>query len=96
MGISWEVIEAHHVAKACDLLAADRERGSAGGGGLFVRRGDALPPAKAVAKTAFLLATKQPLDTFLDFTSGETLLVRLRGLGCDAVRLPGVGKIESL
>jgi len=87
MGIRWDVIEAKHVAKACDLLAADSKHGSAVGRGLFVRHGDALLPAKAVAKTAFLLTTGQPLDTSLDFTSGETLLVRLRGLGCDAVRL---------
>jgi hypothetical protein len=87
MGIRWDVIEAKHVAKACELLAADSKHGSVRGRGLVVRYGESLLPAKAVAKTAFLLATGQPLDTFLDFTSGETLLVRLRGLGCDAVRL---------
>ena len=92
MGIRWDVIEAKHVRKACELLAANGGRASSRAKGLFVRFGESLLPAKAVAKIAFLLATAQPLDTFVDFTSGETLMDRLRNLGCDAVRLPSVAQ----
>ena len=88
MGIRWDIIEAKHVRKACELLAADGARASSRAKGLFVLYDESLLPAKAVAKTAFLLATAQPLNTFVDFTSGETLIKRLRNLGYDAVRLP--------
>lgn len=85
MAVSWKVVTAQHVAKACELVAArsagERSRG------LFVLQGGKRLPAKEVARVAYLLATEQPLDTRLRFASGQTMLEFLRKHGCEVERI---------
>lgn len=95
MRLSWKPVEKHHVAEACALLATAASRHDKKSRGLFVRFDEYLLPAKDVARTAYLLAIHQPLDSSVDFTSGEGLLDKLRALGCDAVRLPAVENPEA-
>jgi hypothetical protein len=95
MRLSWKPIEQHHVADACALLATSASQHGRKSRGLFVRFKEHLLPAKDVARTAYLLAIHQPLDSLVDFASGEGLLDRLRSLGCDAVRLPAVENPEA-
>lgn len=94
MRLSWKTIEKHHVAEACKLLAAKASRHSHKSQRLVVRVDECLLPAKDVARVAYLLSVNQPLDSSVDFTSGEGLLDKLRSLGCDAVRLPVVERSE--
>ena len=96
MGINWEVITKKHVAEACKAVAQRTAAGKAPRRGLVVSYDGQMLPAKDVARSAYLIAIGKPLDTFIDFTSGETLLARLRDRGCDAMRLtPTTSESES-
>jgi len=87
MGINWEVITEKHVAEACKAVAQRTAAGKAPRRGLVVSFDGQMLPAKDVAKMAHLIAIGKPLDYQVDFTSGESLLTRLRVRGCDAMRL---------
>jgi hypothetical protein len=90
MGINWNLITEKHVVEACKAVAHRTAVGKAPRRGLVVSFNGQMLPAKDVAKAAFLTAIGKPLDTHVDFTSGETLLTRLRDRGCDAMRLPSI------
>jgi len=97
MGINWNVITEKHVAKACKAVAQRTAAGKAPRRGLVVSFDGQMLPAKDVAKAAYLIALGKPLDSHVDFASGETLLTRLRDRGCDAMRLtPTTSESESL
>ena len=96
MGINWNVITEKHVGEACKDVAQRTAAGKTPRRGLVVSFDGQMLPAKHVAKAAYLIAIGKPLDTFVDFTSGETLLARLRERGCDAMRLtPTTSESES-
>ena len=88
MGINWNVITEAHVTEACKAVAQRTAAAKAPRRGLVVSFDGRMLPAKDVAKAAYLIAIGKPLDTFIDFTSGETLITKLRVRGCDAMRLP--------
>jgi hypothetical protein len=90
MGINWTVITEKHVAEACKAVARRTAAGKAPRRGLVVSFDGQMLPAKDVAKAAYLIAIGEPLDTYIDFTSGETLLTRLRDRGGDAMRLTSI------
>ena len=90
MGINWNVITEKHVAAACKAVAQRTAAGKAARRGLVVSFDGQMLPAKDVARTAYLIAIGKPLDSHVDFTSGETLLTRLRDRGCDAMRLTSI------
>jgi hypothetical protein len=87
MGINWNVITEKHVAEACKAVAQRTAAGKAPRRGLVVSFDGQMLPAKDVARSAYLIAIGKPLDTHVDFTSGETLITKLRVRGCDAMRL---------
>jgi hypothetical protein len=96
MGINWNVITEKHVAEACKAVAQRTAAGKAPSRGLVVSFDGQMLPAKDVARSAYLIAIGKPLDTHVDFTSGETLITRLRVRGCDAMRLtPTTSESES-
>ena len=87
MGINWNVITEKHVTEACKAVAQRTAAGKAPRRGLVVSFDGQMIPAKDVARSAYLIAIGKPLDTHVDFTSGETLITKLRDRGCDAMRL---------
>ena len=87
MGINWNVITEKHVAEACKAVAQRTAAGKAPRRGLVVSFDGQMLPAKDVARTSYLIAIGKPLNTFIDVTSGETLITKLRVRGCDAMRL---------
>ncbi len=96
MGINWNVITEKHVAEACKAVAQRTAAGKAPRRGLVVSFDGQMLPAKDVARSAYLIAIGKPLDTQVDFTSGETLIAKLRVRGCDAMRLtPTASETES-
>jgi hypothetical protein len=96
MGINWNVITETHVAEACKAVAHRTAAGKAPRRGLVVSFDGQMLPAKDVARSAYLIAIGKPLDTQVDFTSGETLITKLRVRGCDAMRLtPTKSESES-
>lgn len=96
MGINWNVITEKHVAEACKAVAQRTAAGKTPRRGLVVSFDGQMLPAKDVARTAYLIAIGKPLDSHVDFTSGETLITRLRVRGCDAMRLtPTTSESES-
>ena len=96
MGINWNVITEKHVADACKAVAQRTAAGKALRRGLVVSFDGQMLPAKDVARSAYLIAIGKPLDTHVDFTSGETMITKLRIRGCDAMRLtPTTSESES-
>ena len=96
MGINWDVITEKHVAEACKAVAQRTAAGKAPRRGLVVSFDGQMLPAKDVARTSYLIAIGKPLDTYVDFTSGEILITKLRVRGCDAMRLtPTKSESES-
>jgi hypothetical protein len=96
MGINWNVITDTHVTEAWKAVAQRTSAGKAPRRGLVVSFDGQMLPAKDVAKAAFLIAIGKPLDTHVDFTSGETLITKLRVRGCDAMRqTPTTSEPES-
>ena len=87
MGINWNVITEKHVGEACKAVAQRTATGKTRRRGLVVSFDGQMLSAKDIAKTAYLNAIGKPLDSRVDFTSGESLLTRLRVCGCDAMRL---------
>ncbi len=81
MALKWDTIRTEHVARACELVAADKQtlRGRTTRI-VLAFRGQRLP-AKEVLRTAYLLANRLPLDAPLRFASGESTVQRLRRLG---------------
>ena len=96
MGINWNLITEKHVVEACKAVAHRTAVGKAPRRGLVVSFDGQMLSAKDVARAAFLTAIGKPLDSHVDFTSGETLITRLRDRGCDAMRLtPTTNDSES-
>ncbi len=96
MGINWNIITEKHVVEACKAVAQRTVAGKAPRRGLVVSFDGQMIPAKDVARSAYLIAIGKPLDTHVDFTSGETLITKLRDRGCDAMRLtPTTSESES-
>ena len=87
MGINWNVITEKDVGEACKAVAQRTAAGKARRRGLVVSFDGQMLSAKDIAKTAYLIAIGKPLDYHVDFTSGESLLTRLRDRGCEAMRL---------
>jgi hypothetical protein len=94
MKVNWSVLNQEHVQRACELVAASKK--NARGQGIVVLHRGARLPAKEVARVAYLLATSQPLDTRLVFSSGDSTINRLRKLGCTVERVaPSEGSAKS-
>ncbi len=89
MALEWSKLEAEHVSRACSLLTEGRVKSSPRKTGLFVIFEGQRLPAKQVAKLAYCLANQLPLDSTLNFASGEGTLKRLQELGAKVERVPG-------
>ena len=86
MALNWNSVNADHIALACQHIRDDGKRSPSKSQGIFVIYEDAVLPAKQVMRFAYLLANSMPLDTKLKFSSGESTVKRLRGLGFEVER----------
>ena len=85
MALNWKTVTADHIRKACERVAASRA----------VRRASKIVieyqgqnlPAKEVQRTAYLIANNLPDDTELKFSSGDSTLNLLNGLGFKVERV---------
>jgi hypothetical protein len=81
MSLNWKTVRAVDVAQACDLIASSQSRPRASAKAIFVVRDGIALPAKHVLRIAYCLANKLPLDTKLQFSSGDATINTLRNLG---------------
>jgi hypothetical protein len=88
MGLDWSKVEAEHVSSACTLLVHGKVKSAAREKGLFVIFDGHRLSAKQVAKLAYCIANRLPLESAVKFASGEGTLKRLEVLGAKVERVP--------
>jgi len=85
MALNWKTVTAEHIREACKKVAGSRT-GKRASRIVIEYEGQALP-AKEVQRTAYLIANHLPENTELKFSSGDSTLNLLSGLGFKVERL---------
>lgn len=85
MALNWKTVTAEHVREACSRVAASRT-GKRASRIVIEYEGQRLP-AKQVQRTAYLIANHLPESAKVKFSSGDSTLNLLRGLGFKVARL---------
>lgn len=92
MSLNWRTVRASDVQQACELVESGQQTTRTPAKGIFlIRNGNPLP-AKHVLRLAYCLANKLPLDSQLKFTSGDSSISLLRGLGFEVERRGAPGE----
>ena len=90
MALNWKTVTADHIRQACERVAASRA-GKRTSKIVIEYQGHTLP-AKEVQRTAYLIANNLPDNTELKFSSGDSTLHLLSGLGFKVERLPAAAE----
>jgi hypothetical protein len=85
MALNWKTVTADHIRQACERVAASRA-GKRASKIVVEYQGQTLP-AKEVQRTAYLIANNLPENTELKFSSGDSTVNLLNGLGFKVERL---------
>jgi hypothetical protein len=85
MALNWKTVTAEHIREACKKVAASRTGKRASR--IVVQYEGQTLPAKEVQRTAYLIANHLPENTELKFSSGDSTLNLLSGLGFKVERL---------
>lgn len=92
MSLNWRTVRASDVEQACVLVESGQQTTRTPAKGIFlIRNGNPLP-AKHVLRLAYCLANKMPLDSQLKFSSGDSSINLLRGLGFEVERRGSPGE----
>ena len=86
MALNWKTVTADHIRQACERVAASGA-GKRASKIVIDYQGQALP-AKEVQRTAYRIANNLPESTELKFSSGDSTVNLLNGLGFKVERLP--------
>ena len=85
MALNWKTVTAQHIREACRRVAASGAGRRASK--IVIRYDGQALPAKEVQRTAYLIANHLPEDTQLKFSSGDSTLNLLNGLGFEVQRV---------
>jgi len=83
MALNWNSVSAKDVERACNMVLSGELSPRSQAKGIFLIKGNDKLPAKHVLRLAYCIANGLPLDSKIKFTSGESLVKRLRSLGFD-------------
>ena len=79
MALNWKTVTADHIRQACERVAASQAAKRASK--IVIEYQGHTLPAKEVQRTAYLIANNLPADTELKFSSGDSTVNLLNGLG---------------
>ena len=85
MALNWKTVTAEHIREACKKVAASRTGKRASR--IVIQYEGLMLPAKEVQRAAYLIANRLPESTKLTFSSGDSTLNLLGGLGFKVERL---------
>ena len=79
MALNWKTVTADHIRQACERIAASPTAKRASK--IVIQYQGHTLPAKEVQRTAYLIANNLPDSTALKFSSGDSTVNLLNGLG---------------
>ena len=88
MALNWSSVTSENVTEACELVLKGEHRPKVGAKGIFVIFKEQQLPAKHVARLAYCLANRLPLDSKLKFSSGDGIINLLQKRGQVVTRVP--------
>lgn len=86
MSLNWRTVRASDVERACVLVESGTQATRTPAKGIFLIHNGRTFPAKHVLRLAYCIANKLPLDSKLKFSSGDSTINLLRGLGFEVER----------
>jgi hypothetical protein len=81
MKLDWKTVRSEHVQRACEFLLRSERGSRARATGLFILIENERIPAKHALRLAYCYANNLPVETDVNFASGEATLNVLRRLG---------------
>jgi hypothetical protein len=86
MPLDWKSVKPEHVRQACESMLRSVEHRKLSGKRIVVLYKSQQLPAKQVLTLAYKIANGP--ETYVDFTSGEGTIHRLKALGFVVTRVP--------
>jgi hypothetical protein len=88
VALNWSSVKPENVTEACELILRGERRPKVVAKGIFVIFKEQRLPAKHVARLAYCLANRLPLDSKLKFSSGDGIINLLQRRGHVVTRIP--------
>jgi len=92
MSLNWRTVRASDVEQACVLVESGQQPARIPSKGIFLIRNGQELPAKHILRLAYCVANNLPLDKKLQFSSGDSSINLLRGLGFEVERRASPGE----
>jgi len=86
--LDWTSVTPENVTEACELVLKGEHRPKVGAKGIFVIFKEQRLPAKHVARLAYCLANRLPLESKLKFSSGDGIVNLQQKRGHTVTRIP--------